>query len=180
MKDAVKATFDDLRHSLDAQEQKINSEIQQREETFLAERKSLKLDLENHEVALSSNKSTAERVVSAAPDSALLGMMGKLKSRLDALESQVLPEVPEMAVGRLVLDQNTVQKTKKVLAAIGRLTDPSAAQQDGSPPGVGTVTDVPADLKTVYVRVRWDCESKSKPYYMGNKNIYELKFAPKE
>ncbi|KAL8604905.1 hypothetical protein ACOMHN_028533 [Nucella lapillus] len=28
MKDVVKATFDDLRHSLDAQEQKINSEIQ--------------------------------------------------------------------------------------------------------------------------------------------------------
>ncbi|KAL8601403.1 hypothetical protein ACOMHN_042407 [Nucella lapillus] len=130
MKDELKATFDDLRRSLDVQEQNLNSQIQQREETYLANRKSLKLDLENNMAAVSAHKSTAERVVSAAPDSALLGMLGKLKSRLDALESQVLPEVPEMAVGRLVLDQDTVRKTKEALAAIGRLTDPSTAQQE--------------------------------------------------
>ncbi|KAL8601419.1 hypothetical protein ACOMHN_042423 [Nucella lapillus] len=129
MKDELKATFGDLRRSLDVQEQNLNSQIQQREETYLANRKSLKLDLENHMATVSAHKSTAERVVGAAPDSALLGMLGKLKSRLDALESQVLPEVPEMAVGRLVLDQNTVRKTKEALAAIGRLTDPSTAQQ---------------------------------------------------
>ncbi|KAL8621980.1 hypothetical protein ACOMHN_035508 [Nucella lapillus] len=129
MKNEVKATFDDLRRSLDVQEKHLNSQIQQREETYLANRKSLKLDLENHMAAVSAHKSTAERVVSAAPDSALLGMMGKLKSRLDALESQVLPEVPAMAVGKLVLDQDTVRKTKEALAAIGRLTDPSATQQ---------------------------------------------------
>ncbi|KAL8621978.1 hypothetical protein ACOMHN_035506 [Nucella lapillus] len=130
MKTEVKAVFDDLRRSLDVQEQNLNSQIQQREETYLANQKSLKLDLENHMATVSAHKSTAERVVSAAPDSALLGMMGKLKSRLDALESQVLPEVPEMAVGRLVLDQDTVRKTKEALAANGRLTDPSTAQQD--------------------------------------------------
>ncbi|KAL8621977.1 hypothetical protein ACOMHN_035505 [Nucella lapillus] len=131
MKNEVKATFGDLRRSLDVQEKHLNSQIQQREETYLANQKSQKLDLENHMAAVSAHKSTAERVVSAAPDSALLGMLGKLKSRLDALESQVLPEVPEMAVGRLVLDQDTVRKTKEALAAIGRLTDPSTAQQAG-------------------------------------------------
>ncbi|KAL8601430.1 hypothetical protein ACOMHN_042434 [Nucella lapillus] len=131
MKDELKATFDDLRRSLDVQEQNLYSQIQQREETYLANQKSLKLDLENNMAAVSAHKSTAERVVSAAPDSALLGMLGKLKSRLDALESQVLPEVSEIAVGRLVLDQNTVRKTKEALAAIGRLTDPPASQQAG-------------------------------------------------
>ncbi|KAL8578274.1 hypothetical protein ACOMHN_005665 [Nucella lapillus] len=222
MNDDVKAMFDDLRRSLDAQELKLTSEIQQREETFLAEKKSMKLDLENHMAAVSAHKSTAERVVSAAPDSALLGMLGKLKSRLDALESQVLPEVPEMAVGKLVLDQDTVRKTKEALAANGRLTDPSATQQgneddrclwcgkplaaviegpayaavikvgdrvrrgrdwwgssDGSPPGVGTVTQVDADLKTGGVRVRWDCGGHYE-YRMGYNNRYSLKFAPKE
>ncbi|KAL8599146.1 hypothetical protein ACOMHN_007862 [Nucella lapillus] len=129
MREEVKATLDDLRRSLDAQEEKLNSEIQQREESFLAERKSLNLDLENNKAAVSAHKSMAERVVNAAPDSSLLGMLRKLKSRLDALESQVLPEDPEMAVGKLVLNQDTVQKTKEVFAAIGRLTDPSAAQQ---------------------------------------------------
>ncbi|KAL8601412.1 hypothetical protein ACOMHN_042416 [Nucella lapillus] len=236
MKNEVKATFDDLRRSLDVQERNLNSQIQQREETYLANRKSLKLDLENNMAAVSAHKSTAERVVSAAPDSALLGMLGKLKSRLDALESRVLPEVPEMAVGRLVLDQDTVRKTKEALAAIGRLTDPSTAQQgtkngqclwrgqglegpayaavikvgdrvrrgrdwhrdweinlfcasavsqDGSPPGVGTVTGVAADLKTGGVFVKWDCGNKTKlpidcPYLMGYKNQYQLKFAPNE
>ncbi|KAL8621969.1 hypothetical protein ACOMHN_035497 [Nucella lapillus] len=130
MKTEVKATFDDLRRSLDVQERNLNSQIQQREETYLANRKSLKLNLENNMAAVSAHKSTAKRVVSAAPDSALLGMMGKFKSRLDALESQVLPKVPAMAVGKLVLDQDTVRKTKKALAAIGRQTDPSATQQD--------------------------------------------------
>ncbi|KAL8605686.1 hypothetical protein ACOMHN_066288 [Nucella lapillus] len=129
MKDELKATFDDLRRSLDVQEQNLNSQIQEMEETYLANQKSQKLDLENHMAAVSSHKSMAERVVSAAPDSALLGMLEKLKSRLDVLESQVLPEVPEMAVGRLVLDQNTVRKMKETLAANGRLTDPSTAQQ---------------------------------------------------
>ncbi|KAL8601424.1 hypothetical protein ACOMHN_042428 [Nucella lapillus] len=130
MKTKVKATFDDLRRSLDVQERNLNLQIQQREETYLANRKSLKLNLENNMAAVSAHKSTAKRVVSAAPDSALLGMMGKFKSRLDALESQVLPKVPAMAVGKLVLDQDTVRKTKKALAAIGRLTDPSATQED--------------------------------------------------
>ncbi|XP_076472459.1 E3 ubiquitin-protein ligase TRIM45-like [Babylonia areolata] len=95
MQDEIRDTFDDLHVSLEAERQKLDSIVQEREATFLAERKSCKLDLENLEAALSAHKATAERLVSSAADTPLLGMMGRLMSRLTALESQQLPDDPK-------------------------------------------------------------------------------------
>ncbi|XP_076464944.1 E3 ubiquitin-protein ligase TRIM45-like isoform X2 [Babylonia areolata] len=130
MRDEVKVTFDGLQKSLEARRQKLNADIQEREDTFLAERKSCKLDLENQKAALSAHKTTAERLVSSAADSSLLGMMGKLKSRLTGLESQTLPDDAKTTTGNLVMTSDVAEKVKKAVADIGMLMD--SAQDKGN------------------------------------------------
>ncbi|XP_076465824.1 E3 ubiquitin-protein ligase TRIM45-like isoform X2 [Babylonia areolata] len=189
MRNEVKVTFDDLQMSLETRRQKLNADIQEREDAFLAERKSCKLELEKQKTALSAHKTTAERLVSSAADSSLLGMMGKLKSRLTSLESQKLPDDAKTTTGNLLLKPGKF-KVRKALTDTGMLThsaqdkgnkgdrshrcgrpppcegpeyaavikvgdrvrrgkdwSPGYRSQDGLPPGVGTVTAVPADLK---------------------------------
>ncbi|KAL8574774.1 hypothetical protein ACOMHN_035317 [Nucella lapillus] len=74
------------------------------------------------------------------------------------------------------------RKREELRAELKKLEQREAAitEKDGSPPGVGTVTRVPADLKTGYVGVKWDCRNDRYRYYMGQDNEYHLKFAPKE
>eukprot|EP00745_Piridium_sociabile_P041569 TRINITY_DN8231_c0_g2_i1.p1 TRINITY_DN8231_c0_g2~~TRINITY_DN8231_c0_g2_i1.p1 ORF type:complete len:140 (+),score=38.63 TRINITY_DN8231_c0_g2_i1:111-530(+) len=123
MRAEVKAAYDDLQSSVEAERQKLNDDIQAREDTYLAERKSSKLDLENLQAALSAHTSTAERLVASAPDISLLGMLGKLKARLEALESQTLPDDPKSTPGSLLLKSTAVDMAKKAVAAVGVLTD---------------------------------------------------------
>ena len=48
--------------------------------------------------------------------------------------------------------------------------------QDGTPPGLGPVTDVPSDLKTGWVNVRWDSGAANQ-YQMGVEDCYDLELA---
>ncbi|XP_076466059.1 E3 ubiquitin-protein ligase TRIM45-like isoform X2 [Babylonia areolata] len=130
MRDEVKVTFDDLQMSVETRRQKLNADIQEREDAFLAERKSCKLDLEDQKAALSAHKTTAERLVSSAADGSLLGMMGKLMSRLTGLESQKLPDDAKTTTGNLVLMSDVAEKVKKAVADFGMLTD--SAQMKGN------------------------------------------------
>ncbi|XP_076465272.1 E3 ubiquitin-protein ligase TRIM45-like isoform X2 [Babylonia areolata] len=130
MRDEVKVTFDDLQMSVETRRQKLNADIQEREDAVLAERKSCKLDLEDQKAALSAHKTTAERLVSSAADGSLLGMMGKLMSRLTGLESQKLPDDAKTTTGNLVLMSDVAEKVKKAVAHIGMLT--GSAQKKGN------------------------------------------------
>ena len=121
MRAEVKTAFDELQGCVDAQRQKLMTEIQAREDRYLAELKSCKLDMENVQAAVAAHRTTAEQLVASAPDVALLGMLNKLKKRLDTLQCGKLPDHPKSTPGRLVLKSATVGKAKEALAAVGVL-----------------------------------------------------------
>ncbi|XP_076464946.1 E3 ubiquitin-protein ligase TRIM45-like [Babylonia areolata] len=128
LRDEVKVTFDDLQMVLETWHRNRNADIQYKEDAFLAERKSCKLELEKQKTALSAHKTIAERLVSSAADSSLLGMMGKLKSRLTSLESRRLPDA-KTTTENLVLTSDVVEKVQKTIDDIGMLMD--SAQDKG-------------------------------------------------
>ena len=127
MHDEVKAKFDDLQKAVDTQRQKCSRDVQEREDTILQNRSSLRADLEKYRGTVAAHKGTVEQLVMSAPDGPLLGMATKLKSRLDSLESQAACDRDDTgkqaATGDLIFDQQLQDQIKKMVDTFGELRD---------------------------------------------------------
>lgn len=117
MRQTVKEMFDDLHKSLDKRQQALQMEIAQHEETASTAIKAMEMS----RVAVTSNAAIVESLVQRASGSALLGMVGGLTARMDALDRQTFTE--EMLIEKRIVEFNpkTLGDLQIKLASFGQV-----------------------------------------------------------
>ncbi|XP_070182645.1 transcription intermediary factor 1-beta-like [Littorina saxatilis] len=113
----VNDVFDDLQQCSEKRRQQVHDLIQKEEDatvTSLAE-------MEKARAAMTSNSSNIDRLVTSAPDDALLQMLNQLKSRLDDLESESGKTAKVKDVGDIVFDSQLLARLKSDLSKLGNV-----------------------------------------------------------
>jgi hypothetical protein len=110
MRDMAKVTFDDLEKCLKKRRRQVESDIQKKEIAAMTSVGQLEASYAN----LTSHANSLEHVVESSSGTALLGMLGNMKTRLDELDKQLREEVNVDKV-KLVVDQGKVSALKREL-----------------------------------------------------------------
>ncbi|XP_076452609.1 E3 ubiquitin-protein ligase TRIM56-like [Babylonia areolata] len=187
MRKVAQDRMDDLQKALDAQRQKLNALIQAEEDSCM---KGLGLAAtEKTRAALTQNAAVVKRVAQSASEAALLQMRQPLRDRLDHLDSLdhgalelnfdfflsgTDPERLKMDIAKLgFVSRRRGRELANSILNVGdrvkRGQDWDYGNQDGDPPGQGTVTHTSGDT----VRVKWDGGHHAW-YRMGAFGRYEL------
>nr|KAG5693997.1 hypothetical protein BaRGS_002295 [Batillaria attramentaria] len=86
MRDEVNATFDHLNEKLETRRHEMLAFLDDKEAVFIEPKKEEQRVLNKERVKAGAHASSADRLVKEASDGALLGMLDKLKGRLDVVE----------------------------------------------------------------------------------------------
>ncbi|KAK7475689.1 hypothetical protein BaRGS_00033060, partial [Batillaria attramentaria] len=82
----VADTCDSLQHTIEKLRKEMNAQLQKEQDNILAPKRARKTLLEQQKTSVQAHAGSVERLLIPSPDSALLGMLDKLKARLDDLE----------------------------------------------------------------------------------------------
>ncbi|KAK7099064.1 hypothetical protein V1264_003257 [Littorina saxatilis] len=130
MRDRVITVFSDLIKSLEDQKQKLLGEIRQKEQIFVDEKLANKRELEVMRSSVEAHVNSVDMLLSSAPDQAFLATFGRLKSRLDEVESESLTD-GKATIGDVYFDEKVLSGLKRTAAITGEVRD-SPPQQDKS------------------------------------------------
>ena len=116
MRKKVKDTFDDLQQSVKKRRLEVNAQIQAEEDAIMT---SLS-QLEKNRTAIKCSASTVEKLVTSAPDIALLDMLGKLTSRLSDLELLTGTSDKMGTVVDVTFESQKLSYLKSAVSTLGR------------------------------------------------------------
>ena len=135
MQNEVNRMFAELQRMLEDRQKKLLDDVKKREEQFLEEKKLRMAKLEKLRSTLAAHADSVDTMLVTAPDKALLATLRKLKSRLNALESEeacrLFLFLAETVVGEVCFDEKVVNGLKKTLEIIGELRDQPVIQVCG-------------------------------------------------
>ena len=135
MRNEVNRMFAELQRMLEDRQKKLLDDVEKREEQFLEEKKLRMAKLEKLRSTLAAHADSVDTMLVTAPDKALLATLRKLKSRLNALESEeacrLFLFLAETVVGEVCFDEKVVNGLKKTLEIIGELRDQPVIQVCG-------------------------------------------------
>ena len=135
MRNEVNRMFAELQRMLEDRQKKLLDDVKKREEQFLEEKKLRMAKLEKLRSTLAAHADSVDTMLVTAPDKALLATLRKLKSRLNALESEeacrLFLFLAETVVGEVCFDEKVVNGLKKTLEIIGELRDQPVIQVCG-------------------------------------------------
>ena len=135
MRNEINCMFAKLQRMLKNRQKKLLGDVQKREERFLEQKKSRRAKFEKLRSTLAAHADSVDTMLVTAPDKALLATLRKLKSRLNALESEeacrLFLFLAETVVGEVCFDEKVVNGLKKTLEIIGELRDQPVIQVCG-------------------------------------------------
>nr|KAG5708187.1 hypothetical protein BaRGS_021121 [Batillaria attramentaria] len=114
MRSQVKATFDGLQEMVEKRRQEINTKLQEEENSVVTPKRAKKTLLEEQKASVAAHAGSVERLVVPSPDSVLLGMLEKLKTRLDDLEkqTQLSPDSQDFRLAFFIFDSDMVNRSQ--------------------------------------------------------------------
>nr|KAG5708190.1 hypothetical protein BaRGS_021124 [Batillaria attramentaria] len=124
MRSKVKATFDDLQQMVEKRRQEINTKLQEEENSVVTPKQARKASLEEQRASVAAHAGSVERLVVPSPDSVLLGMLEKLRTRLDDLEkqTQLSPDSQDVRLASFTFNFDMVKRFEEAYAAFGVVT----------------------------------------------------------
>ncbi|KAK7499306.1 hypothetical protein BaRGS_00009566 [Batillaria attramentaria] len=124
MRSQVKATFDGLHQMVEKRRQEINTKLQEEENSVVTPKQDKKASLEEQRVSVAAHAGSVERLVVPSPDSVLLGMLEKLRTRLDDLEkqTQLSPDSQDVRLASFTFDSDMVKRFEEAFGVFGVVT----------------------------------------------------------
>nr|KAG5708183.1 hypothetical protein BaRGS_021117 [Batillaria attramentaria] len=124
MRSKVKATFDGLEQMVEKRRQEINTKLQEEENSVVTPKQAKKASLEEQKASVAAHAGSVERLVVPSPDSVLLGMLEKLRTRLDDLEklTQLSPDSQDVRLASFTFDSDMVKRFEEAFGVFGVVT----------------------------------------------------------
>nr|KAG5708184.1 hypothetical protein BaRGS_021118 [Batillaria attramentaria] len=124
MRSQVKAAFDGLHQMVEKRRQEINTKLQEEENSVVTPKQDRKASLEEQRVSVAAHAGSVERLVVPSPDSVLLGMVEKLRTRLDDLEkqTQLSPDSQDVRLASFTFDSDMVKRFEEAFGVFGVVT----------------------------------------------------------
>ena len=118
----VKDKFDRLQQVLDKRRQEILTHLQQEEDDVIRTKRAQKAALEEQKASLATHAGSVERWLVPAPGGALLGMLHKLKERLDSLEKAT--DIPaggsDVKLTSIGWEADALTRLEQAIGVVGR------------------------------------------------------------
>lgn len=124
-REKIKDTFEDLQRLLEKRRREAEREVQAQEESTTTSLTTL----QTLKTALASNASTVEKLVTTAPEAALLGMVADLTVRLDQLQAHAVKDTATLPlqVPDFIVDGEKLTLLKAEISALGQVSKTSQA-----------------------------------------------------
>ncbi|KAK7476869.1 hypothetical protein BaRGS_00031872, partial [Batillaria attramentaria] len=161
-KDDANLIFDRLQESLEKQRQETITTLQSQEDELVSGKKAEKISLDCQRAAISTQVHALEQFLTSSPDSTLVGMLNKLKQRLDSLEGQPHARQLVKPAGAWECDvcmvQNTMDAYKCVACESPKPSPKSAgASAPSNTPSSTTARSGRPDARFLTPAGAWEC-----------------------
>ncbi|KAK7454115.1 hypothetical protein BaRGS_00039603, partial [Batillaria attramentaria] len=119
-KDDVVLTFGRLKEMLEKRCQEFITTLQSQEDKLISGKKAEKPQLDQQRAAISTQARSLDQLLASSPDSALVGMLNKLKQRLASLERQPhARKQQEGGLSKVKFDTQKMASLQREIAALG-------------------------------------------------------------
>ncbi|KAK7444368.1 hypothetical protein BaRGS_00040418 [Batillaria attramentaria] len=162
MREEVKTNLDRLQQAVTKRRQELNTHIHDFEIAFFGSNATTKSLLEERKSLLAAHVNTFDQIVTSSADSTFIGMLSKVKQRLDDLKAEIQRPVQksDVGMGSVTFDTKLMQRVKRVVAVCGDVSETKSSAAATSVPAAdkdkhclvcGSAHERPADGTWLFV-----------------------------